>query len=332
MSRRRATATAAALLALVLGGCATDDPVPPWHSGRLVIGTGDTTGVFYQVGGGYADIITAHLPGYVASTAPTTGGADNLLRLATGDVQLALVSRDVAADALGGAGPFAGSAPQIRALARIHSSYAHLMVRADAGIGSVAQLRGARVSTGAVNSDTDTVALRLLAAAGLDPDGDIVRRSLTLPEATGALRDGRIDAMFWSGGLPTVGISELVDRAAIRFLPLGDLLPELERSHPGTYAAATIPAATYDLSGDVGTVSVANLLVVATATPDDLAYDLTRLIFDHQSELSIVHPEWRSVDPVTAPATEPVSLHPGAAEYYADRASQPAGTAAPGEA
>ena len=328
MSRCRAAAVAAALVTVALGGCATDVPAAPWQSGRLVIGTGDTTGVFYQVGGGYADIITAHLPGYVASTAPTTGGGDNLLRLGTGDVHLALVSRDVAADALGAAGPFAGARPQMRALARIHSSYVHLIVRADGGIDGVGRLRGARVSTGAVNSDTDTVALRLLAAAGLDPERDIVRRSLTLPEATRALRDGSIDALFWSGGLPTVGVTDLVDRVAIRVLPLDDLLPELEDAHPDSYAAATIPAAAYGLPGDVATVSVANLIVVPTDTPEGLAYDLTRLIFDYQSELSIVHPEWRSVDPETAPGTEPVPLHPGAVGYYADRAGRSAGTPA----
>jgi hypothetical protein len=330
MSRCRAAAAAATLAAAALGGCATDVATEPWHSGRLVVGTGDTTGVFYQVGGGYADVITAHLPGYVASTAPTTGGGDNLLRLGAGDVQVALVSRDVAADALAAAGPFADARPQVRALARIHSSYVHLVVRADGGIDSVAGLRGAIVSTGAVNSDTHTAALRLLAAAGLDPQRDVVRRSLTLPEATRALRDGAVDAILWSGGLPTVGISELVDRVDIRLLPLDDLLPELEDAHPDSYSAATIPAAAYGGSGDVATISVANLLVVPTDIPDGLAYDLTRLIFDHLPELSIVHPEWRSVDPATAPDTEPVPLHPGAAGYYADQTRVPAGTPAAG--
>jgi hypothetical protein len=291
-----------------------------WQSGQLIIGTGNTTGVFYQVGGGYADVITNHLPGYQATTAPTAGSADNLLRLTSGDVNMALTFGDVAGDAVRGEGAFSGTRPPVRALARLYSNYAHVVVRANAGIKTMADLRGKRVSTAARNSGAESVALRLLAAAGLDPDRDIQRQSLSLPEATRAILAGSIDALFWSAGLPTVGITELMDkgRDIVRFLPADGLLPALEQRYPQTYVAATIPAATYGLSTDVGTVAVANLLVVPESIPDDLAYELTRLIFDYQHELAAVHPEWRNVNRLVAPLTNPVPLHPGAARFYRD--------------
>lgn len=313
----RAGALAVALL-VGLAGCTAPQEPGLWRGGRLVIGTGDTTGVFYQVGAGYAEVISSNLPGYDAISAPTAGAGDNLLRLASGDVDIALTSADVAGEALRGTGRFAGSPPRFRALARIHLDYTHLIVRTGSGITNVAGLRSRRVSTGAPHSGAELVADRLLSAAGLDPARDIDRRSLTLPEATRAMLEGSIDAMFWSAGLPTVGVTELVEKAAgqVRFLPVDSLLPELERRHPGVYVAGSIPPTAYGLPAAVPTVAVPNLLVVAEVVPYDLARELTRLIFEHRGELATIHPDWGNVEPATAMRTDPVPLHSGAARYY----------------
>lgn len=302
----------------VLAGCASQPASAAWRGGRLVIGTGNTTGVFYQVGGGYADVITNHLPGYEASTAPTAGSADNLLRLDSGDVDIALTFADVAGDAVRGTGEFAGRPPAMQALARLYSNYSHLIVRADTGITTVAGLKGKRVSTAARKSGAEFVALRLLEAAGLDPDSDIDRRSMTLPDATRALLAGSIDALFWTAGLPTVGITELLDkgRSLVRFVPLDGLLPALEQRYPDTYVVAAIPTSVYGLSVDIGTIAVVTLVVVPRTMPDDLAYELTRLIFEYRHELVAVHPEWQNFDRTTAPRTNPVELHPGAARFH----------------
>jgi len=302
-----------------LAGCGGDGGRPrPWHGGVLTVGTGNTTGVFYQVGGGYADAVSQHLDGYEALVAPTAGSADNLLRLTAGDVDVALTFADVAADAVRGAGAFADATPRIRALAAIYQNYTHLVVRADAGIDSLDDLRGKRISTGTPNSGTEYVALRLLRAAGLHPDRDVRRAELSLPATTRGLVDGSLDATFWSGGLPTVGITELfgASRRQVRFLPLDALLPRLEEAYPDTYVAGRIPAGTYGLPADVPTVAVSNLIVVDADMPEGLAYDLTALIFEHQRELAAAHPEWATVEPARASQTGIVALHPGADRWY----------------
>jgi len=297
-------------------GCAPDPPTG-LRDRHLVLGTGNATGVFYQVGGAYADVITTHLPGYEAIVAPTAGSADNLLRMARGDVDIALTFGDVAADAVRGRGTFAGGARPLRALAVAYQGYTHLVVRADAGIRSPADLRGKRVSTGTVNSGTEFLALRLIRAAGLDPDRDIKRSSLSLSATTRGLADGKLDATFWSGGLPTVGITELMGaKAKMRFLPLDGLVPELDRLYPQTYGTGRIPASTYGLPGDIPTVTVGNLVVVEADMPEQLAHDLTALIFDYRQELVDGHPEWGSADRQTAVRSGVVPLHPGAQRFY----------------
>ncbi|MDQ7905804.1 TAXI family TRAP transporter solute-binding subunit [Phytohabitans sp. ZYX-F-186] len=315
MTRRLLALLAAVALA---AGCAPDPPTD-LRDRHLVLGTGNTSGVFYQVGGAYADVITTHLPGYEAIVAPTAGSADNLLRLGRGDVDVALTFADVAADAVRGRGAFADGTRPLRALAVVYHNYTHLVVRADAGIRTPADLRGKRVSTGTVNSGTEFLALRLIRAAGLDPDRDMERSSLSLAATTRGLADGTLDATFWSGGLPTVGITELMGaKAKMRFLPLDGLLPELDRLYPATYVAGRIPASAYGLPGDIPTVTVGNLVVVEADMPDDLAHDLTALIFKYRQELVNGHPEWGSIDRGGAGRTGVVPLHPGAQRYYQD--------------
>ncbi|BCB83934.1 C4-dicarboxylate ABC transporter substrate-binding protein [Phytohabitans suffuscus] len=283
-----------------------------------MLGTGNTSGVFYQIGGAYADVITTHLSGYEAIVAPTAGSADNLLRLSRGDVDIALTFADVAADAVRGRGTFAGGGRPLRALAVAYHGYTHLVVRADAGIRTPADLRGKRVSTGTVNSGTEFLALRLIRAAGLDPDRDLRRSSLSLAATTRGLADGTLDATFWSGGLPTVGITELMStsKAEMRFLPLDGLQAELDRLYPATYGTGRIPASTYGLPGDIPTVTVGNLVVVGADMPEGLAHDLTALIFRYRKELVNGHPEWGSVDRESAGRTGVVQLHPGAQRFY----------------
>jgi TRAP transporter TAXI family solute receptor len=306
---------------LALAGCATpaDPAAGRWHQGELAIGTGNPTGVFYEIGAGYAGVINRHLAGYEATAAPTNGSVDNLNRLATGDVDIALAFVDNAADALHGTGPFIGDPHQVRALARLYDNYAHVIVRIDAKIESVVEMRGKRISTSTHNSGTEVMAHRILTAAGLNPDTDVATQSLTLGDTTTAMVAGTIDGMFWSGGLPTSGVLDLFKQAAgkVRFLAVDTLVPQLTKLYgPGLYTRATLPKVTYGLQADVPTIAEPNLLVVDPGMPDDLAYQLTGLLFRYQIELAAVHPAADSIKRTTAPQTDPVPLHPGAARYY----------------
>jgi len=289
-----------------------------WHGGRLFLATGNTTGVYYQLGGGFADIVTRNLPGYEARAEPTGASGENISRVASGDMDVAFSLADTAADAATGKGAFQGRPQSIKALATVYRNYTHVIVRTAANIHSVAQMKGRRVSTGSPNSGTDVIAGRLLEAAGLDPDNDVQRLRVSLPETVKGLRGGTIDAMFFSGGLPTPGIADLMANGAgqFTFLPLDDLLNPLNAEYGAVYTVAPIPKSAYGTQDDVPTIVVANLIVVSADMPEQLAYDLTRLLFEHQDELSQVHPEGGNFQRQNASRTDPVPLHPGAERYY----------------
>jgi TRAP transporter TAXI family solute receptor len=313
--------TAVALLAAVTAGCTRPEVDPRqqlWHHGQLTIGTGPTNGVFSQIGGGYADVVNRHLPGFEAAAVPTNGAKENLQRLARGDVDVALTYSDVAGEAAAGTGAFQGAPVPVRALARVFTAYTHVLVRRDAGIGSLAGLRGKRVATGPAGSGTEIVALRVLVAAGLDPDKDIVRTTASLSQMTAAFKAGKLDALFYTAGLPTVGLSTLLSQlpGQVALLSTDSVLLALHKAYPGAYAQGTIPKAAYGLPADVQTVVVPALLVTVAAMPDQLAADLTRLLFEHQQELVAVHAEGKNIRRDIAPQTDPVQLHPGARGYY----------------
>lgn len=301
----------------VLTGCGGEREGSGSQGGRLSIATGNTTGVYYQLGGGYARLIGQQIPGWTATAEATGASVENIRRVVAGDSDIAFTLADSAADAVNGRGSFSSPQP-IRALARIYTNYTQVLVRSDAGIRTLADLKGKPVSTGSPNSGTEVIALRLLAAAGLDPDQDLTRQKLSLPETVQAMKDGTVKAMFFSGGLPTAGVTDLVtsQHDGVRFLDLSAELPTLQKEFGSVYQAATIEPKVYSLAQPVATIGVPNLLVVKDTMDAALAKKLTALLFEHQAELVKVHPEAGNITRANATLTEPVQLHPGAQQYF----------------
>jgi TRAP transporter TAXI family solute receptor len=217
-------------------------------------------------------------------------------------------------------GAFAGGAPVPAAsLAVLYSNYTQLITLASSGITSVAELKGQIISTGSPGSGTEVIAFRVLRAAGLDPDRDVTRQGLGVSESSDALKDGKIAAFFWSGGLPTASVQDLSHTSGItlRMIPSADLVPALRREFGPLYFPLDISAGTYPgVTAPVPVVGVANVLVVNRSMPEDLAYQITRAIFEHQPELAAIHPEARSLSLKTAEIGSPAEFHPGAKKYF----------------
>jgi TRAP transporter TAXI family solute receptor len=323
MPTLRSGAACVLLLSIACAACGSPSSGAAGSKRRLSIATGGTGGVFYPYGGGIAKVITEHLPNTEATAEVTAASVDNLKFLKQGTSDLAFTMADMAQDAVMARDVFSdfGAVP-VRTLAVLYSSYSHLVVKAGAGISTMADLRGRVVSTGAAGSGTTVIARRMLQAAGLDPGHDIREQSLGVAQSVDALKDGKIDAFFWNGGLPTASILDLVNTPGVKaqFIPTDSQLPRLEQTFgPSLYYRDVIPKATYDNEAEIPVVAVANLLVASEDMPEALAHDITQLLFDRQDELAAIHPQAKTLSLKTALTGSPVPFHPGAIRFYRER-------------
>jgi len=281
--------------------------------GRLTIATGNTTGVYYQLGGGLARLIDQNVEGYKATASETGASVQNIQGLVAGRYDIAFSLADSAGDAVRGEGSFEEPQP-IEALTRLYPNYTHVLVRSDSGIESIADMKGKRVSTGSPNSGTEVIARRLLEEAGLDPDRDVQAQRLGLPETQDAMKDGTVDAMFWSGGLPTSGITDLTTTMGddVKLLDISDALEGMQAEYGPIYEAGVIPADTYDLPSDVPTIVVPNVLLVKKGFDPELAEKLVTLLFEKRADLEQVNSAAAGITLETAKKTDPIPLNPGA--------------------
>jgi hypothetical protein len=295
------------------------------HGGtvRLSIATGNTGGVYYPYGGGLARVISQSVPNVDATAEVTAASVDNLKLIQLGKADIAFVLTDTLDDAIHGRGPFAKMPVKARTLAVLYPNYTQVGTVEGKGINRLADLRGRVVSTGSPGSGTEVIAFRVLRAAGIDPDKDIRRQGLTVNASVDALKDGKIDAFFWSGGLPTASLLDLASTVGVtaKLIPNDEVLPKLQEQYtPGLYFRLVIPKGTYPgVNDDSGSVGVANALVVKDTMSDELAYELTKVLFDRQPDLAAIHPEAKKLKVETAVAGSPAPFHPGAIRYYQER-------------
>ena len=295
-----------------LGGCVRKPDYPP---GPLRIASGGEGGVYHKYAEGIAAVVRGLLPRLGPQVLSTAASVENLRLVAAGRAEVGFTTADAAADGYRGHPPFRSALPVV-ALGRIYQNYLHLAVRQDRGIGTVADLYGRPMSPGAADSGTELVATRILSLAGLDLTRDVPAERLDPNVAAQAVSAGRLDAMFFSGGIPTPAILDLVRGSPVGLLDLGGFVPALRRRYGEVYVERTIPTSAYGLSGPTVSVGVANYLVVARWMDDRVAYHVIRAMFEHRDRLAAAHPAGISLDRRAAISTYPLPLHPGAIRYY----------------
>jgi uncharacterized protein len=323
MKRSRVARLLAWALAAITAACGGGGDSVEGGRQRLSIATGGTGGVYYPYGGGIAKVLSEHLPNVEATAEVTAASVDNLKFLKQGTSDIAFTMADTAADGVAGRNMFQefGAVPA-RALAMLYPNYMHLVTVAGSGITRVADLRGKVVSLGAPGAGTAVLAERILEAAGINPRTGVRAQGLGVAQSVDALKDGKLDAFFWGGGLPTAAILDLVNSVGVspRFVPIDDVLPALQqRWGESLYFRTIIPKTVYNTPADIPVVAVANLLVVAEAMPETLAHDITKVLFEQQPVLASIHPQARELDINAAPTGSPIPFHPGAIRYYRER-------------
>lgn len=288
---------------------------------RLSIATGGTGGVYYPYGGAMANLISEYVEDVEVTAEVTAASVDNMLLIESGDVEIAFVLGDTAYDAYAGNEPFQNAIPA-RALATLYNNFTHLVTTEDSGINSVADLRGKTVSTGAPGSGTEVIANRMMQAAGLNPDADITREQLGAAESAAAVKDRKIDAFFWSGGLPTAAVTDLgaTPNIDLKLVPNGELAAPLAEQYGSFYATATIPGGTYPgQDEEIEVTVVPNILVVHEDFDEELAYTIISQIFAHKADLEAAHPAAKELTLESAVQNSPIPYHPGAMRYYEEQ-------------
>ena len=284
--------------------------------GPLTFATGGTGGVYYPYGGGIANLLSSELEGTTVTVQETNASVDNMQLLASGQAQLAFGLGDVVSDAANGQNTFTEPLP-ICSLGNIYNNFTHVFTTAATGINSIEDLRGKRVSPGAVGSASEVTADRIMQAAGLDPQADIERAQLGVAETVAAIQDGTVDAGFWSGGLPTGAIVELANNADLVLIPTAEYVDEMAEQYGDYYFAEDIPANTYEGQTEASPQVVSpNILVVRDDMDEQLQQDITRTIFENKEQLLTVHPAAEELDPATADEVAFIETCPGAQRYF----------------
>ncbi|WP_105030252.1 TAXI family TRAP transporter solute-binding subunit [Arthrobacter ruber] len=316
----------AALIAPVLFISACGSPEPTTGGGggadagvggSLSIATGGTGGVYYPLGGGIATVIRDNIEGYDATVQETNASADNMRLIENGSAQIAFGVGDVVSDAVEGVGEFEGSPLEICSLGNIYNNFMQVVTVDGTGIESVEDMQGKVISVGAPGGATEVGALRILEAAGIDPETGVERRQLGAAETVAALRDGTIDAGFWSGGLPTGALIDLASDGDMKLLPIGEYAEPLASEYGDYYVAADIPANTYEGQTEaVAAIASPNILVVSPTMDEQLQQDITRAIFDNEEALIQVHPSAEEMDASIAGDVPFIQTCPGAQVYF----------------
>lgn len=289
---------------------------------RLSIATGGTGGVYYPLGGGMANVLSKYIPYLEATAEVTTASVDNCLLVGKEKAELALIMADTGWDAYQGKAQFKEKIP-LRTLAVLYPNNMHIVTMEGKGIEKVTDLKGKRVSTGAPGSGTEVMALRVIEAYGLDPNKDMTRDKLGVSESAGALKDRKIDAFFWVGGLPTAAVTDFGATPGIKIKLIGhvDAVPKMREKYGPLYVRGVIPAKTYPgQTVDVPIAVVWNLLVCHENMKGDVAYDIVKTFFDHKPELIASHREASnlSLEPQVAGGS-PIPFHPGAIRYFTEK-------------
>jgi TRAP transporter TAXI family solute receptor len=290
---------------------------------NISIATGGTGGVYYPMGGGMAAVLSKYVDGMQATAEVTGGSVANLQLIGTGKPYIALSMTDAALDALKGQDKFKDKPVPVRTLMILYPNRMHVVTIEGTGIDKTADLKGKRVSTGSGGSATEVMAFRVIEAAGLDKDRDMRRERLGVAESVAALKDRKIDAFFWVGGLPTAAVTDLANSPGvkIKMIDHADLVPAMNKKYGNLYVKDAISKDVYrGMDKDNQQATVMNILVSHQKMDDKTAYNIVKAIFEHRDELIRVHKEAENFKLENQKKdASPLPWHPGAVKYFAEK-------------
>ncbi|MGY2184878.1 TAXI family TRAP transporter solute-binding subunit [Pseudomonas sp. SDO5591_S426] len=282
--------------------------------------TGGTSGVYYPIGVGLSQIYSDGIPGAKTSVQATKASVENLNLLQAGRGELALALGDSVADAKNGVEDAGFKAPltKLRAIGGAYPNYIQIVASKESGIKTLADLKGKTISVGAPKSGTELNARAIFKAAGLTYEDMGKVQYLPFAESVELIKNRQLDATLQSSGLGMAAIRDLSSVMALNYIAIPtDVVAKI--GNPA-YQSAMIPANTYDGQDQaVPTVAITNILVTRADVPDEVAYEMTKLLFDNLTRLGNSHSAAKDIKLESAAKNLPIALHPGAERYYKEK-------------
>jgi TRAP transporter TAXI family solute receptor len=290
---------------------------------NISIATGGTGGVYYPMGGGMAAVLSKYVPGMSATAEVTGGSVDNLKLIASGKPYVGFSMTDAAQDAYRGEDKFKSGKVPLRTLAILYPNRMHVVSVEGRGVSKMSDLKGKHVSTGSPGSATEVMAFRVIEAAGLDKDKDMKRERLGAAESVNAMKDGKIDAFFWVGGLPTAAVTDLANTPGnkIKMIDHAETVAAMNKKYGNLYVEDVITKDVYrGMDTDNKQATVMNILVANESMDDKTAYTIVKTLFEKRADLIAVHKESENMKLENQKANaSPVPFHPGALKYFAEK-------------
>ena len=288
----------------------------------MSIGTGGTGGVYYPLGGAVANVLSKSLPNVQATAEVTGGSIDNLKLIASGQSEMAFTMADAALDAMQGQDKFKSKVP-LQALLVVYPNRMHVVTVEGTGIEKMADLKGKRVSTGSPGGATEVMAFRVIEAAGLDKDKDMKRERLGAAESVNAIKDRKIDAFFWVGGIPTAAVTDLAATPGMKMklVDHGETVEKMNAKYGKLYTVSKIKAASYPgYDKDNSIAEVWNLIVTGDKMSNDDAYAIVKTLVEKKADIVAVHKEAESFSlDNQVQDRSPIPFHPGALKYFKEK-------------
>jgi len=316
MSTRR---TLLAALAALAAAATLGAPLAASAQQFFRIGTGGTAGTYYPVGGMIANIVTQ--PGKIVATAQASNGSvANVTGIAGGALESGFSQADVATWAQTDTGIFTGKpgVPGLRLIATLYPESVHVVVRKGSGLKSIADLKGKRVALDEPGSGTLVNARSILAAYGIK-ESDIKPEYIKPNQAGDKMKDGSLDAFFFTGGAPAGAIAELASSGTgIELLPIDGAQAEALRKTSGFFAPDTIAADTYKGVGETRTLAVGAQWVTSDKADPNVIYELVKALYGEagQKALAAGHAKGKFITRENAVKGAGIPFHPGAERYY----------------
>ncbi len=257
------------------------------------------------------------IDGAKTSVQATKASVENLNLLQAGRGELAFSLGDSVADAWNGVEDAGFKAPlkRLRAIAGTYNNYIQIVASEESGIKTLEDLKGKRISVGAPKSGTELNARAIFKAAGLSYEDMGRVEFLPYAESVELIKNRQLDATLQSSGLGMAAIRDLASTMPVTFVEIPAAV--VEKIESDAYQAGVIPAGTYDgQDADVPTVAITNILVSHEKVSDEVAYQMTKLMFDNLSALGNAHSAAKDIKLENATKNLPIPLHPGAERFY----------------